>query len=303
MTTLSAPTLRPADWARLLLLSLFWGGSFFFIRVAVVEVPPFTLVLARVAIAAMLLWCVLPLFGVKVPRDPRIWFALAVLGFFNNVLPFSLISWGQQHVGTALAAILNGAAPLSTVLLAHIWTRDEKMTRARLGGVLLGFAGVVVLVGPEALSGIGLATLGAAAILLATFFYSVGVIVARRLPAVPPIMLATGQMTFGTLFMLPLALVFDQPWTLSPGPWSIGAIVALAIGSTAFGYLLYFRIIRDAGATNASLVTLLNPASAALLAIVFLGEWPGPLALPGFMLIAAGLLVVDGRLLRRRTVP
>ena len=300
MTIPPAPTMRAADWARLLLLSLFWGGSFFFIRVAVVEVPPFTLVLARVAIAASVLWCLLPLFGVAVPRDPRIWFGLALLGFFNNVLPFSLISWGQQHVGTALAAILNGAAPLSTVLLAHLWTTDEKMTRARVAGVLLGFAGVAVLIGPEALAGIGVATLGAGAILLATFFYSIGVIVARRLRTVPPIMLAIGQMSFGTLFMLPLSLAFDRPWTLSPGPWAIGSILMLALGSTAFGYLLYFRIIRDAGATNASLVTLLNPVSATLLAIMFLNEWPGPMALPGFALIAAGLLVVDGRILRRR---
>jgi drug/metabolite transporter (DMT)-like permease len=254
----------------------------------------------RVAIAAAVLWCALPLFGVAVPRDPRIWFGLALLGFFNNVLPFSLISWGQQHVGTALAAILNGAAPLSTVLLAHLWTTDEKMTRPRVIGVLLGFAGVAVLVGPGALAGLGADTLGAGAILLATFFYSIGVIVARRLYAVPPVMLATGQMTFGTLFMLPLSLMFDQPWTLTPSLWSIGAILALALGSTAFGYLLYFRIIRDAGATNASLVTLLNPVSAAFLAIVFLHEWPGILAIPGFALIAAGLLVVDGRLFRRR---
>jgi drug/metabolite transporter (DMT)-like permease len=280
----------------LVALSLVWGGSFLFARIAVAELPPLTLVLARVGIAALVLlgvtwlqpsrpdWRTLPL-G-----------AFLVMGLLNNAIPFSLIFWGQTRIGAGLAAILNAATPLFTVLLAHALTRDEKLTRARGCGVALGFAGVVVLIGPSTLTAIGGHLLAELAVVAATFSYACAGLFGRRFRGMQPHLVATGQLCASSLIMAPIVLWLDQPWTIgTPGSRTIGAVLGLALLSTALAYWFYFRILATAGATNLLLVTFLIPPSAITLGVIVLGETLSLPQLLGLALILVGLAVVDGR--------
>lgn len=282
-------------------LSLLWGGSFLFAKVAVVEIPPVTLVASRVALAACALMVWLRARGLSIPRE--IWGACAAMGVLNNVVPFGLIFWGQQTIGVGLAAIANATTPLWTIVLAHFLTADEKLTGTRLAGVVVGIAGVIVLVGPDALNGLGAVGLAQLAILGATLSYALALIWGRRFRGRPPILPATGQLVASTLIALPLALVIDAPWNLPiPSGTVIGAVVALALASTALAYSLYFAIMARSGAGNAALVTMLIPPSAMLLGWAVLGEMPGVSSLAGFAVIVLGLILVDGRLVHRRKV-
>ena len=291
-------TLTAGDWARLLSLALLWGGAYFLTRIALTEVPPLTIVFARVGIAALTLWAAMVVLRVPLPLDARVWGVMAVLGLINNAAPFALIAWGQQFVGTAVAAIVNGVTPLFTLVIAHFVLPGERLTARRVAGLLLGLAGVAVLVGPDALAGLGQSTIGTLALLGGALLYGFAIVYARLHSGLHPALLSAGQMTIATLMIAPLAIGLDRPWTLSPSLPALGAMALLGIASSGLGYLLYFRLIRDVGASNASLVTLMNPIFAALLAALILAEWPGPNAWAGFALIATGLLVVDGRVLR-----
>lgn len=298
MATSPPAFMRPADWARLLSLALLWGGAYFLTRLSLAEVPPLTIVLARVGIAALTLWVAMAALRVPLPLNARLWGVMAVLGLINNAAPFALIAWGQQFVGTAVAAIVNGVTPLFTLVIAHFVLPGERLTARRVAGLLLGLAGVAVLVGPDALAGLGQSTIGTLALLGGALLYGFAIVYARVHSGAHPALLSAGQMTFATLMIAPLAIAIDQPWTLTPSLPVLGALALLGIASSGMGYLLYFRLIRDVGASNASLVTLLNPIFAALLALIFLLEWPRATAWAGFALIAVGLLVVDGRVLR-----
>lgn len=289
------------EWAMLLALSVLWGGSFFFTALTVRELPPLTVVLLRVGLAALLLHAVNRLMGVAMPRDGRVWAAFLAMGFLNNVVPFCLIVWGQTHIASGLAAILNATTPLATVVVAHLLTPDEKMTGNRLAGVLVGLLGVVVMLGPSMLDGLGTNLLAQLACLAAAISYACAGVYGRRFQrmGVPPMTTATGQVTASTLLLLPVVLVVDQPWTLAaPSPTSWGAVLGIAALSTALAYVLYFRILATAGATNLLLVTFLIPVSAILLGVLVLGERLAALQLIGMALIAAGLAAIDGRLLR-----
>jgi drug/metabolite transporter (DMT)-like permease len=295
-----------AEWVLLVVLSLLWGGSFFFAKIAVGEVPPLTLALARVALAAAALGT---LIAVQRPALPwrRLWWALAGMGFLNNVVPFTLFFWAQTRIPSGLAAILNATTPLFTVALAHRLTRDERMTGNRLAGVAIGFVGVAVMVGPDALAGSAAALLPAVACLLAAFSYAVAGVFGRRFAGLPASAVAAGQLAGAAVLLLPLALTVDRPWTLvSPSPVALGATLALALFSTALAYVLYFRILAASGATNLLLVTFLIPVSALVLGIGILGERLAPFHLVGMALIGAGLAAIDGRALtllaRRRAL-
>ena len=263
------------------------------------------MVLGRVGFAALALNGFILLSGRRMPGPPRLWGAFLVMGALNNLLPFSLIVWAQVHIDSGLAAILNATTPLFTVLLAHLLTADERLTRQRLAGVLLGFAGVALMIGPEALKGLGLAGLGQVAVLGAALAYAFAGIYGRRFKALAPSTAACGMLTATTVMMLPLALVIEQPWNLSPGAGTWGAVLGLALLCTVLAYVIYFRILASAGATNLLLVTFLIPVSALLLGTVFLGERPHWTAYAGLALILAGLVAVDGRLLLRlqRLIP
>ncbi len=292
------------DWLRLCLLSLLWGGSFFFNELALLEVRPFTLVLCRVGIAALCLHLLVQARGLRLPSSPRLWAGFALLAVLNNLLPFSLIAWGQTRIDSGLASILNATTPLFGVLLAHRLTTDERLSANRLAGVLLGVAGVALIMGPSSLRLDG-SLLGKLAILGAAFCYALSTIFGRRFGGIPPLLIATGQVTMTSVMMLPLVLAIDRPWQLPPpGLTTIGALLALGVVATALAYLLFFRILTTAGATNLMLVTFLVPVSALLLGSLLLGEQLGLNDAAGMGLIALGLAAVDGRplaALRRRT--
>lgn len=289
-----------SDWGILVGLALIWGGAFFFISVAVHSVPPLTYVWLRLSIAAAALWLFLSWKGEPLGLPRSVWGSMLLLALLNNVIPFALFGWGQTHIASGLASILNATTPIWGVVVAHLFTRDERMTPAKIGGVLLGFGGVAMMIGPTLLSNLGNSALAQLACVAASFSYALAAVWARRFKAMglPPMTVTTGQLTVGALVMLPVALVFDQPWANplpSAGAWA--AILALAIVCTAFAYVLYFRLIDSAGATNALLVTLLVPPTAILLGASFLGEALAPQDFLGLGLIALGLAAIDGRLL------
>ena len=286
------------EWGLLVILGILWGGSFFFQKVALAALPPFTVLLARVGLAAAALWVAARAAGYRLPPPGRPWAPFVVMAILNNVIPFSLILWGQTRIASGLAAILNACAPLFTAVLAHFLTRDERLTRRRAAGVLLGLGGVVLMIGPDSLGGLGRDVLAQLGVLAAGVSYACAGIFGRRFAGTPPLVTATGQVTASTLLILPVALLVDRPWTLSPPPTRVwAAILGLAIISTALGYVVYFRVLAAAGATNLLLVTLLMPAIALVLGTLVLGERLAPRHLGGMALIAAGLAVIDGRVL------
>lgn len=287
-------------WLLLLALSVLWGGSFFFVGVAVREWPPLTIVACRVCIAAMVLLVVLRIAGLTLPHQPAIWVAFFGIGILNNVVPFTLIVWGQSQIPSGLAAILNATTPISTALVAHVFTDDEKLTLNRLIGVLIGLLGVIVMIGPDLLSGLGRNTLAQGACLLATLSYACAGVFGRRFRrlGVSPLVTANGQLIASSLILLPLALIFEQSWRLPlPSIPAVAALVALAILSTALGYVIFFRVMAKAG-SNANLVTLLVPVSAILLGVLVLGERLELRHFAGMATIALGLAAIDGRLLQ-----
>ncbi len=297
------------EWALLIALSMLWGGSFFFVGVAVTDFPPFTIVALRVTMASLALLAVMAIMNIELPRRGRIWAALFVMGFLNNVVPFSLIVWGQTHIASGVASILNATTPLFTVLVAHFLTADEKMTVGRILGVFLGLAGVAVMVGTAVVQSLGTDVLAQVAILGAALSYAFAGVFGRCFKAmgVAPLATAAGQVTASSILLLPVMLIVDKPWTFAaPSGEAVGALLGLAGLSTALAYVLYFRILATAGATNLLLVTLLIPVSAILLGIVFLGEVLEWKHIVGLTLIGIGLGAIDGRpwsALQRRLRP
>lgn len=293
----------PVEWLLLVTLSVLWGGSFFFVGVAVDGLPPFTIVALRVGLAAIVLNLFVVATGLRMPGDRRAWLAFFGMGFINNLIPFSLIVWGQTHIASGLASILNATTPLFSVVVAHWLTADEKMSPGRLAGIVFGIAGVAIVIGPGVLQGIGTNVLAQLAILGASLSYAFGAVFGRRFRAmgIKPHVTATGQVSASTMMLLPLALLVDRPWTLVPPGIEVwGAVLGLAVLSTAVAYIIYFRILATSGATNILLVTLLIPVSAILLGVFILGEELLPRHFLGMLVIGLGLATIDGRLLGRR---
>lgn len=296
--TKSMRPMTSVEWAMLLTLATLWGGSFFFNEIAVREVPVFTVVVSRVALAAMILLFLLRLRGERMPRDRRVWAAFFAMGLLNNAIPFSLIVWGQQHIASGVASILNASTPLFTVLLAHFLTSDERMTSNKFAGVFAGFVGVAVMIGSDALRDLGVHIVAQFICLAGAISYAFAGIFGRRFRAlgISPMSTATGQVVASSIILLPIMMVVDQPWTLPvPSLSGIGALIGVAALSTALAYVLYFRILATAGATNLLLVTFLVPVSAIFLGTLFLGEALLARHFAGMALIGAGLAAIDGR--------
>jgi len=235
------------------------------------------------------------------PREARLWAAFLVMGLLNNLVPFALIVWGQHHIASGLASILNATTPLFTVVVAHLLTPDETLTPLKAGGVAVGFGGAVAMIGPAALQGLGQDVLAQLACLAAALSYAFAGIFGRRFRrmGVTPLATATGQVSASTLMLLPLMLLADQPWRLAmPGADVWLAVLGVGLLSTALAYILYFRILAAAGATNLLLVTFLIPLTAILLGVLVLGEALLPRHLLGMLLIGIGLALIDGRLPR-----
>jgi drug/metabolite transporter (DMT)-like permease len=286
--------MRRNDWIMLWTLSLLWGGSFLFVELALKGLPPLTIVWGRVALAAVILWGVMFALRVKVP-SPAIWPALVVMGFINNAVPFTLFVLAQGQITGALASVLNATTPLFTVLVAHLATSDERLSRWKVLGVGLGFAGVLVMMAGEELGGDGWAML---ACLGAAVSYAVASVWARRFrkAGLAPLATACGQVTASTVLIAPLWLWWDAPWAMGwPGAGPVLAVVGIAGLSTALAYLLYFRILASAGATAVSLVTFLIPLSAAALGWAVLGERLELRHLAGLALILGGLALIEWR--------
>lgn len=304
-------SMSPLEWLLLLFLSVLWGGSFFFVGIVVHALPRFTIVALRVGLAALALHILLLFRGERIPLDRKLWGAFFVIGLLNNVIPFSLIIQGQMHIASGLASILNATTPLFTVVVAHFLTDDEKMTAGRFFGLLVGFSGVVLMIGPEAVAGLGTHVVAQLCVLGATLCYAFAGVFGRRFRGMKlaPLVAAAGQVTASSIILVPLALVLEHPWTLpAPAPEVWGAILGLALLSTAFAYVIYFRILASAGANNVLLVTFLIPVSAILLGTTVLGERLEPKHFAGMALIGVALAAIDGRLfgmLRRffRTSP
>ncbi len=288
-----------AQWLWLVLLSVLWGGAFFFIGVAVHELPPLTIVLARVGLGAVVLWVIVFASARSVPREIGVWGTFAGMALFNNVIPFTAIVAGQQSISSGLASVLNATTPVWAVLLLATLTSDEPLTGRRIAGVVLGALGVAILIGPAALAGETSDLRGMVLVLLATFSYGCSAVWGRRLRGTAPIISATGQLTCSTLLLAPIVFLIDQPWALpAPGLSTVAAIVGLAIPGTALAYLVFFHIITVSGTANVMLVTLLIPVSAVALGVAFLGEELLMRHVLGGLVIAAGLVVIDGRVLR-----
>ena len=293
-------TMGVSEWFLLILLSLLWGGSFFFGEVALLALPPFTIVLGRVSIAAIVLNLIVRATGQRMPSSWRMWGAFLGMGLLNNLIPFSLIFWGQIEISSSLAAILNATTPMWTVLLAHFLTADERMTSNRLVGVLFGLIGVTVMIGFDALQGLGVNVLAQLAVIGAAVSYAFAGIYGKRFKEIPSLVTAAGQVTGTTIMMIPMAIVFDKPWLLPmPGLEVWGALFGLALLSTALAYIIYFRLLSTVGATNLLLVTFLIPISAMLLGMIILGEKLAIQHFAGMGLIGVSLLAIDGRLWRQ----
>jgi drug/metabolite transporter (DMT)-like permease len=294
-------TMTAPEWAMLLVLALFWGGSFFFVGIAVKELPPLTIVALRVSLAALILWLCAPALGVFIPRRREVLGAFLGMGLINNVIPFCLIAFGQTQLASGLASILNATTPLFTVLAGHFLTADERLTPPRLAGALCGLLGVAGMIGPQLVEGLGGDALAEIAILGAAMSYGFASLFGRRFRrlGINPIATATGQVTASGLMLVPIALFVDRPWMLPlPGAATFVAVAALASLSTALAYILYFRILSGAGATNVVLVTLLAPVSSILLGAIVLHEHLEPRHFIGLALIGLGLACIDGRPLK-----
>jgi len=291
------------NWGLLLLLALLWGSSFFFYKVLVAVMPPVTVVLGRVGIAAvaMNLWLLAQ--GQRMPLGGRLWLRFLLLGFLNTTLPFILIAWGETRIASGLASILNATTPIFMVMVAHWGTHDEKLSVGKALGIAFGILGVIVLVGPAAFHGIG-AIWGELAVVGASCAYGFGGVYSRRFKDLPPLVAATGQITGATISLIPLSLLIDRPWNLPmPGGTVWASLLAIALVNTALAYVVYFRMLVTVGVTYISLVTFLIPAIALLLGAVFLGESVTAQALAGMAIIGLGLATTDERLFTRLSIP
>ena len=296
------------EWMLLVLLSVVWGGSFFFNGIALREFPTLSIVTARVGLAALALLFLMKMLGQGIQLNRQILKAFFGMSFLNNVVPFSLIVWGQQHIASGVASILNATTPLFTMLVAHWFTTDEKINPRRLLGVLTGMGGVGLMMGLDSMESSGFHLLGQSAILLAAFSYGLAGVYGKRFAQleIPPLATATGQLCASSMILIPLTFWIDQPWTMAmPSIEGMGSLLGIALLSTALAYVIYFRLLKTAGATNLLLVTLLIPVSAIILGVFLLDESLEPQHLSGMAVISLGLLIMDGRLSQffRKTFP
>ena len=300
--------MSPSEWAMLITLSILWGGSFFFVAIALQDLPPITVASLRVGLGALALNLLVRAVGMKIPANLVLWRNFLVMGLLNLAIPFALVAWGQTHIDSGLASIFNATTPFSTTIVAHFFTPDERIRLHRLVGVFIAFAGVLMIIGVDALHGLGIRLSGELAVLGATWSYAFSGVFARRFftrdfrrIGVNVFVTAAGQMTAAALIMAPFALVIEHPWTGPLPSWETAAAIAgLSLLSTALASILYFRLLASAGATNSMLVTLLMPATAIILGVTVLGERLALRHFVGCALLAAGLVAVDGRIMSAR---
>jgi drug/metabolite transporter (DMT)-like permease len=279
-----------AEIVLLLSLATIWSSSFGFIKVAVETIPPFSVTAGRLSLAAVVILAYARLRGHRFPDEPGLWAKFLLVGLFGNALPFALISWGEQTIDSGLAAILMAVMPIATLLLAHFFAENERMNPARITGVAFGFAGVLVLIGPDALRGLGHEATRQTAVAAGAVCYAIATVIARRLPKMPTSLSSAGALISAVAFTLPMSLLFDRPWLLSPSVESAVAVVVLGLFPTALAYILYFTLLRRTDANFIALNNYLIPCLGVVWGIVFLDEilhWRAVLAL-GIILTGIG---------------
>ena len=281
------------NWMLLAALAAMWGSAYMFVKLGVATVPPATLVAGRLVVGAAILYAMMRLRGLALPPAGRRWLPLAVLALIGNCVPFYLITWGQQFIDSALAGILIAAMPLATVVLAHLLVAGERMTASRVVGFTVGFLGILVLMGPAAVAGIGASlreVIAQATVLGGALCYAANSVIARRAVADDFVVASTAVLIVASFIMVPVALAIDgAPWLLAPSPRSVTAIAWLGVGPTAIATIVYFRLIAAAGPTFMSIVNYLSPVVALLAGVLLLGEQPGASAVAGLGLILCGI--------------
>lgn len=297
MTTTASPpaaafrATRPnrGDYLLLLALGVTWGASFLLIKIAVATIPPLSVVAGRIVVGALALGALAALRGTKLPRDGRSWAKLALMGTVGTVLPFALISWGETRIDSGLAAILMSFVPIATLVMAHLFQHDEPLTPGKIVGVALGAVGILVLVGPSALAGLGHELVAQLAVLAAALCYAGNTLLARRLGGLSPDIVSIGMLLSAAAIAVPAALAVDQPWTLDPSWASALAVVLLGVVSTALGYMLLFAVVARAGAGFAAFNNFLVPPVGVVWGVLLLSEQPSPHALIALAIVLAGL--------------
>ena len=301
----------PLPWRRmlpaigmLLALSVLWGSSYTFIKIAVDTIPPLTVAAVRVVLAALLLTLFVRWRGLRFPTSSATWRALLVQACFNSILPFSLIAWGEVHIDSGLAGILNATPPIFVFIFTYFWTRHEPVSLRQFIGVICGIGGVVLIIGTDALAGLGDQTLAQLAITAASVCYAIAAIYGRRFADLHPMIPAASTLICACVVLVPVSLVAEQPWHATPSAASIYALIVLAVFSTALALILYFRILNALGSMGVASNSYLRAGVSVLLGVLFLGEHLSPAAAGGLALIVIGVVTIIGgparALLQRR---
>ncbi len=277
------------DLALLLALATLWGASYTRIKIGVVTIPPITFIAARTLIAGGILFAILHLRGLRLPSDWATWKKFMFQACLNSVIPFTMIAWAEQSVDAGLATILNSTSPIFTFLLTVFLTQHEPATGRKLFGVAAGIIGILLIVGLEALNGLGHDLLAQLAIVLATVSYAFAAIFGRGFKGLDPMMPAAGWLICGAAILLPLSLVVDQPWTLTPSADSIWALIGLSVFSTALAFVIYFRLLASLGSVGTTAQAYLRVPIGVGIAILFLGETPTSTMLAGLVCVIAGV--------------
>jgi drug/metabolite transporter (DMT)-like permease len=281
-----------SDYCLILLTGLLWGSAFLLIKIAIVTIPPYTLTMGRMGIATLALFVVLILRGQWLPLDRKSLTLFAFIGLFGSALPFTLINWGEIHIPSGLAAVLMGIMPITTALLAHFFIPDEPFGWRKAIGIFVAFGGLLILVGIDAISGFDSSVTAQIAMLCAAAAYAVTTTFTRLRVAHPGLIMATGSSMMGFLWVLPLALVYDRPWSLTPDLMGVSATVLLGLLPSAVGILLFFHLIRRVGATIFAQVNYLIPLVGAFLGVVFLGEALNWQLISALVLVLSGISIV-----------
>jgi len=288
--TTAAPPYR--ELTLLLLLATLWGASYTLIKLGIATIPPITLIAARTLIAGLLLLAVLRMRGINLPKDRPTWVKFFIQACLNSALPFTLIAWAETTVDAGLAAILNSLTPVMTVLLTLGWSRHEALGGRKLLGVLLGLGGVCLIIGFQALSGIGDQLLGQLAVVLATLCYAVAAIFGKNFKSLDPMAPAAGSLICGAIILIPLSLIVDHPWTLAPSTDSLVALLILAVFSTAGAFTLYFRLIQTLGSVGTTAQGYLRTPIAVGIGAIFLGETLTSTAWIGLICVVSGVIAI-----------
>ncbi|WP_107675876.1 DMT family transporter [Agrobacterium sp. LAD9] len=286
----------------LALLSTLWAASYTFIKIGVVTIPPITFIALRTLIAGLLLYVVIRLRGLRLPTDFATWRLFFIQACINSVLPFTLIAWAEQSIDAGLAVILNATTPIFTFLLTALVIRHEPVSGRKLFGTIAGMTGVCLIIGVEALSGAGEAIWSQLAVLTAAFSYACAAIFSKNFKGLDPVMPAAGSLICGAVLLLPVSLIVDRPWTLSPSAASLTALVCLSVFSTALAFMIYFRLMQTLGSVGTTSQAYLRVPVGVAIGMAFLGEMPTPAMWVGLVCVIAGVLAMTLPSRRRRVV-